>query len=435
MLKSLQRWEKEFYFIKGYATIHKMRNTLIALSLAVKYHDGQFRNGGEPYIIHPLMVCKSLMLLKVEDSLKEWYPERTMYQIRHECDIMYAAAILHDVIEDCKLKNKGKELESKYNLDKEVRKVVLLLSKPPKNNKLPWQPKYDPEIYFGNILNDWKATLIKIADRANNCGTMQVFEEKRMKKYIRETNEYIYPLCSDGKLKYPEFSNTITILKNLIVSICESLASILGMQDTITDEKEAYKKTVHFLEGACRNEMPNTYKALFISQKLHEGQTRTSGDPFIIHPLRVCSYLISLGIHEDYTCATALLHEIPQKGNLKDMNELIRDYDIDEKAIDIVKIVSNKDRPLNEYYEAIKKDPRAILVKLSNRVHTCTFLANASIEQIISYTRENREYMTPMCKYAILHYPEYANQIEIMQSHILSISNVLETVVKRQQKK
>ena len=148
MLKSLQRWEKEFYFIKGYATIHKMRNTLIALSLAVKYHDGQFRNGGEPYIIHPLMVCKSLMLLKVEDSLKEWYPERTMYQIRHECDIMYSATILHDVIEDCNLKNKGKELESKYSLDKEVRKVVLLLSKPPKNNKLPWQPKYDPEIYF-----------------------------------------------------------------------------------------------------------------------------------------------------------------------------------------------------------------------------------------------------------------------------------------------
>ena len=86
------------------------------------------------------------------------------------------------------------------------------------------------------------------------------------------------------------------------------------------------------------------------------------------------------------------------------------------------------------YYETIKKEPKAILVKLSNRVHTCTFLANASIEQIIAYTRENREYMTPMCKYAILHYPEYANQIEIMQSHILSISNVLETVVKRQQK-
>ena len=100
---SLARWIKEYNFIKGYASMYKMRNTLIALTLALKYHDGQYRDGGEPYIIHPLMVCKSLILLNVEDRLKEWYPDRDIHQIRHQCDILYAAAILHDVIEDCKL--------------------------------------------------------------------------------------------------------------------------------------------------------------------------------------------------------------------------------------------------------------------------------------------------------------------------------------------
>ena len=56
-----------------------------------------------------------------------------------------------------------------------------------------------------NISHNWKATLIKIADRANNCSTMQIFKEERMKKYILETQKYIYSVCSEGKIKHPKF--------------------------------------------------------------------------------------------------------------------------------------------------------------------------------------------------------------------------------------
>ncbi len=426
-ITSLERWKKEYNFIKGYATKNKMRNTLIALALATKYHEGQYRDGGEPYIIHPLMVCKTLILLNIEQVLREWYSRKTKEWIRREGDILYATAILHDVIEDCKLPNKGKELVEEYGLEEEILQIVRILSKPPKDKNLPQDKQYNPEKYFGKILLNWKSTLIKIADRANNCSTMQVFDEKRKRKYILETKQYIYPLCSQGKVRYPEFSNTITILKNLIVSVCESLASILNMQEVITDETEEYKKTIHFIEGASRNDMPNTYKALFIAQKYHEKQTRTSGDPFIIHPLRVCSYLMVLGINDDWTLAAALMHEIPQRCELPENGEeLIRDYGIDKEVIKVIRIVSDKNKPLEQYYQGIQENPRALLEKLSNRVHTCTFLANASKERLIAYTNENRDYMVPMCKYGMLHYPQYANQIEIMQSHILSISNILE---------
>lgn len=428
-ITSLERWKKEYNFIKGYATKNKMRNTLIALALATKYHEGQYRDGGEPYIIHPLMVCKTLILLNIEQVLREWYSRKTKEWIRREGDILYATAILHDVIEDCKLPNKGKELVEEYGLEEEILQIVRILSKPPKDKNLLQDKQYNPEKYFGKILLNWKSTLIKIADRANNCSTMQVFDEKRKRKYILETKQYIYPLCSQGKVRYPEFSNTITILKNLIVSVCESLASILNMQEVITDETEEYKKNIHFIEGASRNNMPNTYKALFIAQKYHENQTRTSGDPFIIHPVRVCSYLMALGIDDDQTYAVALMHEIPQKCNLPEKGEeLIRNYGIDKEVIKAIRIVSDKKKPLDEYYKAIQENPRALLEKLSNRVHTCTFLANADKERLIAYTSENRDYMVPMCKYGMLHYPQYANQIEIMQSHILSISNILEVV-------
>ena len=82
-------------------------------------------------------------------------------------------------------------------------------------------------------------------------------------------------------------------------------------------------------------------------------------------------------------------------------------------------------------YAEKEKNERALLEKLSNRVHTCTLLANASKFENISYIQETKKYMVPMCKNGMLYYPQYANQIEIMQSHIMAISNVVEVLTKK----
>ena len=424
----MPEWLKEYNYIKGYATKYKLRNTLKALALARKYHEGQTRYSGEPYIIHPLMVCKNLILLNVEKVLHQWYPYKAIEWVRIQCDILYASALLHDVIEDCDLNNRGLELVKQHSLDNEVLVVVRLLTKLPKKKKHPWNEVYSPEKYFDEISKDWRASLIKIVDRAHNCSTMQVFKEEKMKEYILETIKYIYTLCVECELRYPEFSNIIAIEKNLIASICESLASILGMQEVITDEKGGYIKTINFIEGATRTDMPNTYKALFIACKVHEGQKRTSGDPFIIHPLRVCSYLMALDVNSDIAYASALLHEVPRKpGNtIQSSEKLFREYGIEEDVIEVVNLVADKSKPLYIYYSDIKKNPWALLEKLSNRAHTCTFLAKASHEDMEEYIKENKNFIIPMCQYGMLHYPQYANMIEIMRSHILAISNIVE---------
>ena len=420
----MERWQIEYNQLMNYAITHKMRNLRIALELAVKYHEGQYRDGGEPFIIHPLMVCKTLILLNVEKYLKAWYPEKSDDWIRHQCDILLAASVLHDVVEDCDLPNKGREMVEVDHLEEEVWIIVIILSKPPKGEP------YDPNAYFKGILEIWKATLIKIADRSNNCTTMQVFKESRRKKYIRETIEYIYPLCEEGKRKYPQFSNIIRILENLIVSICESLASLSGMKEAITNQTQNYEEMIHFIEfNAKKENMPNTYLALSMAKKLYEGRLRTSGDPFVIHPLRVSAYLMDLGIMDDITNAAALLHE--KAHWMKGADTYIRNSGINPEVTRIVDIVSDKAMPLPEYYKRIQEEPRAILEKLANRAHTCTFLAKASYEEMEAYTRENQEYMVPMCEWAKSHLTQYANQIEIMQYHILSISNIVEMVTKQ----
>ena len=420
----IERWQIEYNQLMNYAITHKMRNLMIALKLAVKYHEGQYRDGGEPYIIHPLMVCKTLMLLNIEKYLKAWYPEKSDDWIRHQCDILLAAAVLHDVVEDCNLPNKGREMVEVDHLEEEVWIIVIILSKPPKGEP------YDPKAYFNGILEIWKATLIKIADRANNCTTMQVFDKSRREKYICETSEYVYPLCAEAKRKYPQFSNIIKILENLIVSICESLASLSGMKEAITKKTQNYEEMIDYIEiNAKKENMPNTYLALSMAKKFYEGKFRTSGDPFVIHPLRVSAYLMDLGIMDDVTNAAALLHE--KAHWMKGADTYIRNSGISPEVTRIVDIVSDKEMPLSEYYKRIQEEPKAILEKLANRAHTCTFLAKASYDEMEAYIRENQKYMVPMCKWAKNHLPEYAKQIELMQYHILSISNIVEAEIKQ----
>ncbi len=403
---SFNNWEETYNFIKGYAIGKKMNNTLIALALAKNCHKGTFRKGGEPYIIHPLEVASYLINLGISD------------------DVTIAAALLHDVVEDCedKLPRKGEELIEKYKLSTEVFDIVLLLTK---------QKGVSEQMYYDKIKQNRKALIIKLADRTNNCSTMvDAFTKDKLISYVEETIDLIYPLCTHAKEYYPELSNAVTIIKYHIVSICETIESLFNIHKK-SDEvnKYKYKKTLLFIRGfATARNMNNTLIALALAERFHEGQLRKSGDPFIIHPLRVCSYLISLGIDNDITCAAALLHEIFKKCNLVNGgNELIDTYHLNPQVLELIKLVS-KDEAISKdvYYENLKKNPQALLIKLSNRANTCTILTSYTPKEIEEYLDEGHNYIEPLCTYGKLYYPEYLSQIINMKYHISAMCQIVE---------
>lgn len=407
-------WREKYLFIKGYAIAKEMRNTIIALSVARKYHDGQFRKGGAPYIIHPLTVASYLIELGIDE------------------DVICAAAILHDVIEDCDLANKGIELVEKYNLDQEVLDIVRLLTKDKLPKETPYDVKFEHEkAYYKMLYNYEKALIIKCSDRTNNCSTIDAFTIERMKKYVYETKELVYPLCNYGKSYYPEYSHAITIIKYLIVSICETVASLLNMDNIISKDTCKYKRTFDFLKGYAKGKkMNNTLIALTLAERYHKDQLRKSGDPFIIHPLRVCSYLISLKINDDVTCAAALLHEITKKCNLPNNGEeIITRYNLDPKVLELVHLVANvKQKDLDGYYKDLMENPDALLIKLSNRANTCTLLTSYTKEDVIKYIQETDEYIIPLCEYGMSYYPNLSYPIDIMKYHISSVCNIVDNL-------
>ena len=404
----LSNWEEIYLFLKGYAIAKEMRNTLIALSIATRLHENQKRKGGAPYIIHPLEVTSYLINLGIDD------------------DITCAAAILHDVVEDCDISDPYKELAEKYNLNKEIIDIVLLLTKP-KDYK-----EKDPtlEKYYSKIKTNQKAAIIKLSDRANNLSTIDAFTKEKMIEYVNETKNLIFPLCKYGKAYYPEFSNAITIIKYQMVSICETIESLYDISPIPTSPTK-YRKTLLFIRGYAKGKnMTNTLKALALSERLHEGQLRKCGDPFIIHPLRVTSYLISLKINDDVTCAAALLHEIFKHCNFdRESNDLVEKYGLDEEVLELIRIVSKPDNESNDnYYKALRLNSKALLIKLSNRANTCTRLSVLNDNKRKEYILENTKYIYPLCTYGKAYYPNFSDQIVNMKYHISSICRVVASI-------
>jgi len=418
--------------VKNYAEQHNLGNTLIALDVSKNLHSGMFRDAGAPYIIHPLELTNYLILLNIKNAIFDMNIS-TLHdnnlaetQTLLDLDILLAAGLLHDTVEDCKdkLPEKGQEFITKYGLHPDVLKFVSILTK----DKT--QPGFTLAGYYEEIGNYWQSSILKIVDRISNCSTIDVFTEKRMKKYVHEITDYFYPLISKAKNLYPAFSRALTIMKYVIVSINEIVASILNIDDILV--KESYEKTYFFIKGLAigKNTMQNTLKALPLTKEYYKGFTRKTGDEFIIHPLRVCSYLISLKIDDDIICSSALLHEIIKKCNLEHNGiEIITKRNLDPLVLDYIRTMANTEHyPLDLYYESLQHRPEVILLKLSNRAHTCTNLVNSSDEEIRAYIDECEKYIYPLCEYGIKHYPKFSNSIQVMYFHIRSVCNVVKNL-------
>lgn len=216
-------YTKPYLFIKGFATKGNYKNTLKALPLARKIHDGQHRKGtvivdgkevSIPYVLHCLKVCSTLMSLNLPMNDKE-------------LDILYACALLHDTYEDGSefFPNGGREFTQIYGFPKEVMDIVLLLS------KRTGATEEELDDYFYKIMMNKIATLIKLADRSHNVEDLYSMKPEKLHKYVLETRHYIYPLATNLKHNYPELSNGATILKAKIVSLTEATETIVEIYD------------------------------------------------------------------------------------------------------------------------------------------------------------------------------------------------------------
>lgn len=145
-----------------------------AFELANKYHDGQKRESGEPYITHPMAVAYILLELGLDTDT-------------------ICAALLHDVVEDtdCTLE----VLQKKFGSD-----VAMLVNGVTKLKKVETFTKDEQKAEnIRKILlamsEDIRVIIIKLADRLHNMRTLNYCRDEKRRNIAHETMNIYAPIA------------------------------------------------------------------------------------------------------------------------------------------------------------------------------------------------------------------------------------------------
>lgn len=113
------------------------------------------------------------------------------------------------------------------------------------------------------------------------------------------------------------------------------------------------------------------------AKKMHEGQMRESGEPYITHPLAVAAILVELGMDTDAICA-ALLHDVVEDTPAT-YDDVKNAYGVDVAnlvdgvtKLDKIKLASKEEQQaenIRKIFLSMAKDIRVIIIKLADRLH------------------------------------------------------------------
>ncbi len=145
-------------------------------------------------------------------------------------------------------------------------------------------------------------------------------------------------------------------------------------------------------------------KAYVFSAKVHLGQTRLSGEPYLTHPLEVTGILTQMQL-DSATLATGLLHDAVED-TLTTLEE-VRDNFGDEISqlvdgvtkISRISLRSSEEKQAESFRKmilAMVKDIRVVLVKLADRLHNMRTLQYHTPEKQAEIAQETLDIYAPL---------------------------------------
>ena len=184
-----------FTYLRGRLDGPGFEQSRKALVFARKAHEGQYRKGGAPYIVHPLsMACDAIACKGATDEI-------------------IATILLHDVCEDCNIPL------SALPVNDVVRQGVKLMTIRPFQGEEKIATK---RRYFNELLDSKEAVVCKAFDRYANLNDAEgALSEAAIVKNIKETHEFLMPVLKEANYEYPELSDMMhtirTALKRTLV--------------------------------------------------------------------------------------------------------------------------------------------------------------------------------------------------------------------------
>ena len=145
-------------------------------------------------------------------------------------------------------------------------------------------------------------------------------------------------------------------------------------------------------------------RAYDFSAKVHKGQTRLSGEPYLTHPLAVAGIIVDMKLDVP-TVVTGLLHDTVED-TLTTLDEIDRTFGAEVAALvdGVTKIsllesesqLAAEARTIRKMFLASAKDIRVLLVKLADRAHNLRTISHLPTEKQVRMSHETVDLYAPL---------------------------------------
>ncbi len=184
--------------------------------------------------------------------------------------------------------------------------------------------------------------------------------------------------------------------------------------------------------------LPQTYQALPYMKAQHMGQYRRQARytdelvQYINHPLMLACHAHALGIRDDALLAAILLHDVVEDTWVS-LDELPFSAEVKE-LVGLVTFSVREGKTKAEskdlYYEAIRKNGKACVIKVIDRCNNVSTMAGCfSREKLIEYIDETEHYILPLNTVLKNEYPEYSDLAFVTKYHILSVMEAIKQLL------
>ncbi len=151
-------------------------------------------------------------------------------------------------------------------------------------------------------------------------------------------------------------------------------------------------------------ELTRIRSAYELAEQAHSGQTRKSGEPYILHPLAVASIIVELQLDVTSIMA-ALLHDVVEDTSVtletieEQFGTLCASLVAGLTKLEKIKFKSKEEQKHENYrkmFVAMAKDLRVILIKLADRLHNMRTIKHQPEESRVRIAEETLDIYCPI---------------------------------------